>query len=372
MRFLFAIGQSPFDPTSGAAQATLHLGLILARAGHQVSILATSGTEGVGGANLPEGRFIRDGIQFCILQVPASQKHSWHLLVGDQYEREFGRMLGAEQVDWLITFGDEEPDRCRRSLAQECGVRVLFALHNEFYRARKPECVDRFLAPSHFLAARYRDAWGAHCEISVVPTPLLPERVVAKNREPIFAVFVNPHPSKGLYFLIRLADELGRQRPDLPLQIVGGRSTASFLTAAAGRLGVDLGQYENLYFAESYPDVRHLWQTARVLLMPSVWQEPAGRLPVEAALNGVVPLVSNRGGLPEQLEGGVTPLPLPEWMRPESVALPSPDEVAPWLAILKRCFDEEDFYQATSGRVRSLAEEKWGPRQIQAYEELFR
>lgn len=38
---------------------------------------------------------------------------------------------------------------------------------------------------------------------------------------------------------------------------------------------------------------------ARVLLMPSRWPEPFGRIPVEAGISGIPTLVADRGGLPE-------------------------------------------------------------------------
>lgn len=46
MKFLFALGQTPFDSTSGAAQASLHLAVLFAAGGHEVVFLATSRTEG--------------------------------------------------------------------------------------------------------------------------------------------------------------------------------------------------------------------------------------------------------------------------------------------------------------------------------------
>lgn len=127
---------------------------------------------------------------------------------------------------------------------------------------------------------------------------------------------------------------------------------------AAERLDVDLRQYENLYFSNSFSDARDLWKTARVLLMPSVWEEPAGRLPVEAALNDVVPLVSDRGGLPEQLGDTAPVFQLPNWYRPESQGFPTSEEVKPCLDELQRLYDDEAYFQRRSQMVREFAEAK--------------
>lgn len=41
-----------------------------------------------------------------------------------------------------------------------------------------------------------------------------------------------------------------------------------------------------------------------MLVVPSLWHDPAPRVAYEAGLNGVIPLVSNRGGLPELVDFG--------------------------------------------------------------------
>jgi glycosyltransferase involved in cell wall biosynthesis len=41
----------------------------------------------------------------------------------------------------------------------------------------------------------------------------------------------------------------------------------------------------------------------RILVVPSVWEEPFGRVAPEAMINGIPPLVSNRGSLPHVIGG---------------------------------------------------------------------
>jgi glycosyltransferase involved in cell wall biosynthesis len=45
---------------------------------------------------------------------------------------------------------------------------------------------------------------------------------------------------------------------------------------------------------------------ARAVVMPSIWPEPFGRIPVEANRLGVPAVVSSAGGLPETVVNGVT------------------------------------------------------------------
>ncbi len=355
MKFLFALGQTPFDSTSGAAQASLHLAVHLAAGGNEVVFLATSGTEGPLPEDLPVGGFEKFGVRFVIFPVEEARKHSWHYLVGEEYAAYF-RSECEVGVDWLVTFGDEEPDRERRRLAREHGVRVLFGLHNQHYAGAMPEEVDLFLSPSRFLSDFYAQHWGDGSGIATFPTPVVPDLVRARSPDPVFVSFVNPQPAKGLYFMIRLAEQIGRHAPEIPLRIVGGRLPAEALASAARANGIELTEFENIYLAENYPDVRDFWVHNRILLMPSVWDEPAGRMPVEAAINGSIALVSPRGGLPEQVACSEFVLPVPEDLTPESERVPSAAEVRPWFErIVVYCEDERVFEEAVIRARAGLA-----------------
>ncbi|MCB1132818.1 MAG: glycosyltransferase, partial [Verrucomicrobiae bacterium] len=354
-RVFIAIGQTPFDPTSGAAQATLHMAEMLARHGCEVVCLSTTGTEGRYSGGLPHGSFVRNGVGFRLIEIAPERKHSWHHWVGREYDESFDRTLAEFRPDVLFTFGDEHPDRSRRGRAVSAGVRVVFCLHNQHYLQCLPQDVDVFLTPSRFLAETYRSRWPDSVRLVSLPTPIEPERVLASAHDPVFVTFINPQPSKGLWPMIRLAEQLGLHHPDIPLRIVEGRATAADFLAAAAGAGIDLGRFPNLFFSPGVADVREIWSTTRILLAPSVWEEPAGRVAVEAMLNGAVPIVSNRGGLAEQVGDAGIVLPLPDDISPGSRHLPAPDEIAPWIeALLPLCRDEARFADA-SATARSHA-----------------
>ena len=53
-------------------------------------------------------------------------------------------------------------------------------------------------------------------------------------------------------------------------------------------------------------DVRDIYQKTSIILFPSIWDEPFGRVPIEAGINGIPTIASNRGGLPESVgKGGI-------------------------------------------------------------------
>lgn len=88
--------------------------------------------------------------------------------------------------------------------------------------------------------------------------------------------------------------------------------------------------------APAVPTPAAYFALTRVLVVPSVWKEPFGRVAAEAMINAIPPLVSNRGSLPQVVGGdfreggGGRVLPVPDWMTFSTTTLPSEPEVEPW------------------------------------------
>ena len=103
----------------------------------------------------------------------------------------------------------------------------------------------------------------------------------------------------------------------------------------------------------------------RILLVPSVWDEPFGRVAAEAMINAIPPLVSNRGSLPHVVGGdfsaggGGRVLPVPEWMTAETMKLPSEQEVEPWYQAVCDLWDDARLYQSMAARARQIANERY-------------
>ena len=86
----------------------------------------------------------------------------------------------------------------------------------------------------------------------MIPDPIRLDRVIAEDPDPRYVTFVNPQPEKGLTVFARIALELGRRRPDIPLLVVEGRGTSD----ALARLPVDLSGLTNLNRMANTPDPR--------------------------------------------------------------------------------------------------------------------
>ena len=229
------------------------------------------------------------------------------------------------------------------------------------------------LTPSRFLTDYYRTA--INLQSTPLPTPMELDDVVAADREAIFFTMINPSPEKGLYFVARLAEELSLRRKDIPMIFIESRGSAGRLVQVGLNAGFDLRRHENLMMAPPLAQPKDIYAGARVLLAPSIWQEPAGRVAAEALLNGVPPLVSDRGGLGEMCNGAGFVVPIPPYLTPETNIVASPEDVAPWLDLMERLEGDETFYARESQRALAAASiylpENLGPRYVAFFNGLL-
>lgn len=61
----------------------------------------------------------------------------------------------------------------------------------------------------------------------------------------------------------------------------------------------EIRELDNVELLGLVEDMREAYSRAKMVLMPSKWQEPFGRVPIEAAINGIPTICSGNGGLRE-------------------------------------------------------------------------
>lgn len=115
--------------------------------------------------------------------------------------------------------------------------------------------------------------------------------VKIKNRHPEYITFINPARHKGLYIFLEIAERLPGKR---------------FLVVGHNTEAIDFSKYENIKYVPWVEDQSNIYSQTRLLLSPSIWPEPFGRVCVEAGFNGIPSVASNVGGLPEVVgDGGI-------------------------------------------------------------------
>jgi glycosyltransferase involved in cell wall biosynthesis len=270
----------------------------------------------------------------------------------------YERVLDRFRPDLVLTYGGDWVAHEIIGQAKRRGIAVLFALHNFAYDgAELFRPVDAVLVPSRFAQAHYRRTLSLTC--AAIPGPWDWRRVHCPQINPRYLTFVNPQPDKGVFVFARIAAELARRRPDIPLLVAEGRGKAAWLQ----QTGLDLGALGNLFMMTNTPDPRDFYQVSKVVLMPSLWWESFPRVAVEALLNGIPVLGSNRGGLPETLHEAGFLFDIPERYTPQTRQVPTAEEVAPWIETIIRLWDDAAFYEQERHRCLAAAE-AWRPERL--------
>ncbi len=199
-----------------------------------------------------------------------------------------------------------------------------------------------FLANSRFTANRYQDRYGIE---STVINPLFQaERYsVRSSRERV--LFINPHPVKGVDMALALAAAC----PDIPFDFVESWTLSDEQRSALRARARELG---NVVLHPRTNDMREHYGRARLVLVPSRWEETWGRVASEAHFSGIPALATSIGGLSEAVgPGGM---------------LLSPD--APpgdWVAALRALWDDQVLYEGLSHAAFSYSQRPQLDRNLQ-------
>ncbi len=394
MRFLLINNHCISDPTAGVTHSLRTIVEWLAEAGHDCRVLTTARFEsrvtftieqhlaaqnvdrsqlapasahGTGRSH-GQRRANRPVVQYTVGRVPVTlllTRHNDELRPDRQEAAQYLRL-----ADWLLDeFRPDQLIACNghamileaMAHARARGVTTAFAVRGfGYYDTRYFADVDHAFTCSQFLTDVYRD------KVGLVSTPLEPPlewaSVVAPADARAFVTFVNPSPHKGLLLFARLADMLGAARPDIPILVVQSGHTAGSLNAIPG---VDFSKYPQIMAAPPVPTPAEYFALTRILVVPSVWEEPFGRVAAEAMVNGIPALVSDRGSLPAVVGGdfdaggGGRVLPIPDWMTEKTMRVPDAADVAPWYDAVCALWDDPDLYRRVADRARAMAGERY-------------
>jgi hypothetical protein len=116
------------------------------------------------------------------------------------------------------------------------GIAVVFHLHNFGYNDRRDFAdVSAVIFPSEYLRRHHARMLGL--DGPVLPDPIPLDRIVAADPEPKYVTFIVPQLPKGVAVLARIAIELNRNKPDIPLLVGQGHPMAPTQSPRAPRPG---------------------------------------------------------------------------------------------------------------------------------------
>jgi glycosyltransferase involved in cell wall biosynthesis len=384
---LFASPHCLLDITSGAALATRELLDQLVRLGFPCSTVTASIFDPIGQVSLDEmvaqfstaipsrrdlsenGFFVEvshNGITHTILKTRQSQRPFLTLQEEEALLSFVDRRIAEFHPDLLLTYGGLSAERKIHRLAHQKGIPVVFYLHNSLYKkAETFTDVDLILAPSKFLSDFYAQRLGIQSQVLY---PIFnSDHCLVTRRNPRFFTFINPVPEKGLTLFARLVAEALRQLPRGEFLVVEVRWTK----ADVARAGLKFDRIPNIKVISHQQDIKMVYAETRLLLHPSFWVEAFGRTIVEAQLNGIPVLASYRGGIREALNGGGFLFEIPDRCTKNYMAIPTPEEVQPWIDKLRVLLEDKEAYDEAQRRALQAAQEFSPEKIVQRAIEMF-
>lgn len=388
MRILLAIHNAYTDSTSGAAHSMRILMQWLTEGGHDCRVLSTARFDARPPDDLdrhlaeldvplrrsaPSKAFVRSvrkpantivgrptvdftlgGVPVTMLLTRAQSGSEADGFEGEQFLFLLERVFEQFKPDVLLTYGGHPVVLEAMNRARRRGVLTVFTLRNYGYEDRTYfRHADHVFTCSPYLSEVYREQIGL--DSTGIESPIEWSEVEAPQEMRRFVTFVNPSLPKGSMMFARVAAMLGARRPDIPILVVQSAASAGLLNDIPG---LDFGRYPHIMASPATPRPADFFALTRILLVPSAFHEPFGRVAAEALINGIPPLVSERGALPRTVRGAGRVLPLPSSLTAKTRELPTVEEAQPWCDAICELWDDERAYTEASDLARATAE-RW-------------
>jgi glycosyltransferase involved in cell wall biosynthesis len=159
----------------------------------------------------------------------------------------------------------------------------------DLYARTLPQA-ELIVANSRYVADLFDRRWNARAEV-VLPAIGLDVAREPQNDPAGYLLFVKPQKIKGLDLVL----ELARRMPGWRFAVAG---------ETRGRAARALARLANVDCLGWRDDMPAVYRGARLLLGPSIWPEPFGRVFAEAASVGCPSVAYRCGGIPEALGRG--------------------------------------------------------------------
>lgn len=184
---------------------------------------------------------------------------------------------------------------CRDNMLESIGyaLRIAVARKLRFYR----DNVTLFVTPSECVRRHFLDAGFPEDRTLVIPNMTrIPDSAAAPSDGQYVAFAGRFSPEKGIGTLLQSARQVG-----YPVRLAGNPSAMPELVKSAPPNARFLGQMHGQQLVEFY-------RNARFVVVPSICFETCALVVIEAMTHGLPVIGSRIGGIPEQIDDGVTGL----------------------------------------------------------------
>lgn len=312
-RILWASPYHLLDTSSGASKAVRTIFKQLNKRGWATRAISATVFDSLSGAKTVESAVSKLTKKTDILELnedfmlhrtvvtPNTNRMS---LTASEEEKYYGEVLytiNTFRPDIICLYGGYVLEQLICHEAIRRGIPILFYLGNNSYTKGAVifRLVDRVITDSLATATLYAN----ETKLNVIPvgTFIQSEEVVAKHHQPKYITFINPTASKGTTIVAGLAEHFKKNRPDLRFLVV--QSRGDWITSCK-ELGYDPESFDNVDVTKNVFNMKLVYEKTKVLLCPSLAYESAGRVIVEAQLNGIPVIGTDIGGIPETIGDG--------------------------------------------------------------------
>ncbi|MBY6294542.1 glycosyltransferase [Nanohaloarchaea archaeon H01] len=164
-------------------------------------------------------------------------------------------------------------------------INWFFSYFNRAISSKSLERADLIISNSDFLGEKYKKNYSVET-VTVYPFVNLEDFKVKQTGEKI--LHVNPSKKKGIFTTLELA-----RRTKHEFIVVGSCENK--------KIEREMRETDNLSFLGYIEDMREIYERTKIALVPSQWEEPYGRIPIETGSSGIPSIVSKKGGLPESV-----------------------------------------------------------------------
>lgn len=297
-------------------------------------------------------RTLPDPLSSDLALVRTMHGHQGGCPSGTRYLRRSGQPCGrAYQLSGCMRMHVQE--RCG-----SCRPQKMWKHFNRLWRERAQTKQVLTAAVSMYVQQMMGRAGCAIDNIVVCPSPApaVEPYTAPPAQAPSLLYAGRIAPEKGLHWLL---DALEQLDPQVVLH-VAGTGTDEHMQAAHDQVAAqELGHRVRFHGWCDGPALTSLMSMAWVVVVPSVWNEPAGLVPLDAAAHGRFVVASDAGGLPE-------------YVAPDASALVPPNDTDALAATLTRVLGNYDMIAAAGKQAQHHARVTFSATQTAwAYEQLY-
>jgi glycosyltransferase involved in cell wall biosynthesis len=218
----------------------------------------------------------------------------------------------------------------------DAAINHAFSYITERYTKKILEKSSEMIANSNYLGERYEKHFNIETE-TVYPFVNPEDYRVEETGEKI--LHVNPKKEKGIETTLEVAEKMPEKE-----FIIAGKTK---------EIDDRIEEPENVEKLGYVEDMKEVYKQTKIVLVPSKWEEPYGRIPIEAGASGIPAIATSKGGLPESVGNQ------------ELLVDGGPEQ------FVEKIREVEEDYEEYSSEVKENAEEKKQEKQLEKFEEVM-